>query len=224
MSLSRPVVGGPGRSVRSHERSLSGETLALPGAADTVGRPTESLATSQSGAPGLAESGGDDFAPFLDWAKSVPRAALQPEYLARWLLAAATPGNDSAHLVTLTYDPRRLRSARHPGLSRTRVGVQAFRRDVAEWSDRLRAACPTADVLLGGEPHRNDALHGHALVLAPPEFRYAPIQAWWQAEHGGNRWDRVRRPLAAGAYAGKYAVKELALVGVAFRGQRLVVT
>jgi hypothetical protein len=162
-------------------------------------------------------SGGPD-APPVDSPDSIPQA------YARWLLDSRTTGNDRAWLVTNTYDPKRLRSAGHVGLTRDRVGVRAFRADHLDWWDAVRAYAPTADILLGGEPHKSDSLHGHALVLAPEGFRWQWAQAQWYQAHGFSRWDAVRVPEAAGAYAGKYAVKAMALVGVAFGGGRLVIT
>jgi hypothetical protein len=126
--------------------------------------------------------------------------------------------------VTNTYDPKRLRSAGHVGLTRDRVGVASFRRDHRAWWDAVRAYAPTADALLGGEPHKSDSLHGHALVLVPEGFQWRAAQAYWFEHHGFSRWDRVRVPEAAGAYAGKYSVKSMALVGVTFAGQPLVIT
>lgn len=141
--------------------------------------------------------------------------------LAGWFLGKAGGLDErSLYLVTNTHDPRRLAAGRGPLAVRDRVGRAAALLAADRWYEYLRDRDPLVDLLYGLEAHKSGARHAHALVATAPDFRFAPVAAWWFDHYGFSRWDAVRVPEAAGRYAGKYVTKELGVVRLAFDGGR----
>lgn len=130
------------------------------------------------------------------------------------------------YLITLTFDPKR-----HPR-SGPEQWVKAWRWFLFAWmsscaiqaglakreGDRIRGPWVNSYRkgrgvpmwVLATEPHRDDRLHAHALLMMTrnqPWLRYSEAHRVWQGSYGWLGLEKPKSQLQVSAYVSKYVVK-----------------